>query len=156
MFSQGDRVRWNTTGEDGWPLIRYGFVHSVGAPEGPAIVMLDGELGGEVIDIEQLADVSITAVELRLAGADLLDDPELRRGLMALWRAEAEAAGLDVDTVHGDGPGEPDGDAIWALASLSSGGERYVLKAMRDRADPASVCVRAERFDDAFPDRRVS
>ena len=46
MFSFGDRVRWNTTGDDGWPLIRYGFVRSMAGPEGPAIVMLDGELGG--------------------------------------------------------------------------------------------------------------
>ena len=33
MFSFGDRVRWNTTGDDGWPLIRYGFVRSMAGPE---------------------------------------------------------------------------------------------------------------------------
>ena len=26
MFSHGDRVRWATTGDDGFPLVRYGFV----------------------------------------------------------------------------------------------------------------------------------
>ncbi len=157
MFGHGDRVRWSTTGEDGWPLIRYGFVRSMATPDGPAIVMLDGELGGEVIDIDQLAHVSVTAIELRLDGDDLLGDPELRRGLMALWRAEAESAGLDVDTVHGDGSGTPDanGRDVWWLASIASGGERYTLKAMPDATQPGAVCVRAERFDDVAPDRRV-
>jgi hypothetical protein len=157
MFSFGDRVRWNTTGDDGWPLIRYGFVRSMADPEGPAIVMLDGELGAEVIDVDQLALVSVTAIELRLDGDDLLGDPDLRRGLMALWRAEAESAGLDVDTVNGDGSGQPDGDAgdVWWLAAIASGGERYTLKAMPDTARPGTVWVGAVRFDDVANDRRT-
>ena len=157
MFSFGDRVRWNTTGDDGWPLIRYGFVRSMAGPEGPAIVMLDGELGGEVIDVDQLAHVSVTAIELRLDGDDLLGDPDLRRGLMALWRAEAESAGLDVDTVNGDGSGQPDGDDgdVWWLAAIASGGERYTLKAMPDTARPGTVWVGAVRFDDVANDRRT-
>ena len=97
------------------------------------------------------------AIELRLDGDDLLDDPDLRRGLMALWRAEAESAGLDVDTVNGDGSGQPDGDAgdVWWLAAIASGGERYTLKAMPDTARPGTVWVGAVRFDDVANDRRT-
>ena len=29
MYRPGDRVRFETTGDDGWPLIRYGFVGGV-------------------------------------------------------------------------------------------------------------------------------
>jgi hypothetical protein len=153
-FAHGDRVRWNTVGEDGWPLIRYGFVRSMATDDGPAIVMLDGELGGQVIDVGQLAHVSVTAIELRLDGDDLLGDPDLRRGLMSLWWAEAETAGLDVDTVDGDGTGMPEGsDDVWWLASISSGGERYTLRALRDHA--GAVCVRAERLPDITNERRA-
>ena len=48
MFSLGDRVRWATTGDDGLPLVRYGFVGGVAGEPGPVVVMLDGELGGDV------------------------------------------------------------------------------------------------------------
>ena len=64
------------------------------------MVMLDGELGGDVIDLEQLRPVTITNVELHLDGPDLIDEPELRRGLVHLWQAEAETAGLDVDSLE--------------------------------------------------------
>ena len=99
-FSLGDRVRWATTGDDGLPLVRYGFVGGVAGERGPVMVMLDGELSGDVIDLEQLQPVTITNVELHLDGRDLIEDPELRRGLVHLWRAEAEAAGLDVDAME--------------------------------------------------------
>ena len=89
-FGLGDRVRWATTGDDGLPLVRYGFVGGAAGDVGPVVVMLDGELGGDVIDLEQLEPVSITNVELHLDGPDLIDDPELRRGLVHLWQAEAE------------------------------------------------------------------
>ena len=37
MYRPGDRVRFETTGDDGWPLIRYGFVGGVaGNGEGPS------------------------------------------------------------------------------------------------------------------------
>ena len=99
-FGLGDRVRWATMGDDGLPLVRYGFVGGVAGERGPVMVMLDGELSGDVIDLDQLEPVSITNVELHLDGPDLIDDPELRRGLVHLWQAEAEQAGLDVDS-HG-------------------------------------------------------
>ena len=145
-FSLGDRVRWATTADDGLPLVRYGFVGGVAGDDGPVMVMLDGELGGDVIDLEQLEPVSITNVELHLDGPDLIDDPELRHGLVHLWRAEAETAGLDVDSLERLGAGEPLPDASWSLAALSSGGEQYVVRARRCPPTPTVVCIRAEPF----------
>jgi len=96
MYRPGDRVRFETTGDDGWPLIRYGFVGGVSGNGGPIVVMLDGELSGDVVNRSELQPVTITSVELLLRGSDLIDDPDLRRGLVALWHAEADSAGLDV------------------------------------------------------------
>ncbi len=107
MYRPGDRVRFETTGDDGWPLIRYGFVGGVAGNGGPVVVMLDGELSGDVVNRAELQPVTITSVELCLRGADLIDDPELRRGLVALWHAEADSAGLDVDELHPIGDGQP-------------------------------------------------
>jgi hypothetical protein len=149
-FSLGDRVRWVTTGDDGLPLVRYGFVGGVAGNGGPVVVMLDGELGGDVIDLEQLQPVSITNIELHFDGRDLIDDPQLRRGLVHLWQAEAEAAGLDVDTLEGLGAGRRLPDDSWSLAALTSGGEQYVVRALSSDAEPGVVCIRAESFR---PDR---
>ena len=86
--------------------------------------------------------VSITNVELCLAGSDLMSEPELRRGLVALWHAEADTAGLDVDALHPIGDGLRDSNDSWALAELVAGGEQYVVRAFRlpnepdDRAGP--------------------
>ncbi len=143
-FSLGDRVRWVTVGEDGLPLVRYGFVGGVAGDVGPVVVMLDGELGGDVIDLEQLEPVTITNVELHLDGRDLIEDPELRRGLVHLWQAEAESAGLDVDALEGLGTGEPERGNAWSLAALTSGGQQYVVRAMPSTLDPSVVCIRAE------------
>ena len=145
-FGLGDRVRWLTTGDDGLPLVRYGFVGGVASETGPVMVMLDGELNGDVIDLEQLEPVTITNVELQLDGPDLIDDPSLRRGLVHLWQAEAEQAGLDVDSVERLGAGQELPDHSWSLAALSSGGERYVVRALRDEADPMVVRIRADHL----------
>jgi hypothetical protein len=85
MFSPGDRVRFEIVGDDGLPLVRYGFVGGVAGREGPVVVMLDGELGGDVVDPAHLQHVEVTTVELCLSGTDLFDEPALRRGLIALW-----------------------------------------------------------------------
>ena len=130
-FGLGDRVRWATTDDDGLPVVRYGFVGGAAGNGGPVVVMLDGELAGEVIDLEQLEPVSITNVELHLDGPDLIDDPNLRRGLVHLWQAEAETAGLDVDALEDHGPGERLPDNSWTLGALSSGGEQYLVRASR-------------------------
>lgn len=155
-FQHGDRVRWSAVGEDGFPMVRYGFVRAMAHESGPVIVLFDGDIAGEAIDPDHLVPVSITSVELHLDGSDLLDDPDLRRGLMSLWRAEAESAGLDVDAVD-DMRVDPDDDRhhdtddrhSWVLASLTSGGRDYVLRARRASADVAAICVRAEHRDAA-------
>jgi hypothetical protein len=146
MFALGDRVRWATVGDDGLPLVRYGFVGGVAGEHGPVVVMLDDELNGDVIDLDQLEPVTITNVELHLDGPDLIDDPALRQGLVHLWQAEAETAGLDVDSMDILGAGQPLPDASWSLAALTSGGEQYVVRAMRDTRDPESVLIRAEQL----------
>ena len=110
------------------------------------MVMLDGELGGDVIDLEQLRPVTITNVELHLDGPDLIDEPELRRGLVHLWQAEAETAGLDVDSLETLGAGQPLPDASWSLAALTSGGEQYVVRALRSEAEPGVVLIRADSW----------
>ena len=144
MFSLGDRVRWSTTGDDGLPLVRYGFVGGVAGDRGPVVVMLDGEIGAEPVDLSQLEPVSITTVALHLDGGDLIDDPGLRRGLVNLWQAEAESAGLAVDSMRCLGAGEPAAGTGWSLAELNSGGRRYVVRAFTSGF--GQVCVRAEPF----------
>jgi hypothetical protein len=146
MFGLGDRVRWATTGDDGLPLVRYGFVGGVASERGPVMVMLDGELNGDVIDLEQLEPVTITNVELHLDGPDLIDDPALRQGLVHLWQAEAEQAGLDVDSMERLGAGQELPDHSWSLGAVSSGGEQYVVRALRDATDPTVVRIRAEHL----------
>lgn len=141
----GDRVRVETMGDDGFPVIKYGFVGGVAGSNGPVVVMLDGELGGDILDLSQVQPVSITNVELRLAGTDLMTDPELRRGLVALWHAEADEAGLDVDALHPLGDGLRDSSDSWALAELVAGGEQYVVRAFQLPNEPEIVRVRADR-----------
>jgi hypothetical protein len=130
MYSLGDRVRVSLTAEDGLPLMRYGFVRSMADASGPVVVMLDGEISGQEIGVDQLEPVTVTSLDLRLEADGLLDDPELRRGLAPLWQAEAEDAGLAVDQIvqlNGNGAGA---GGAWALAHFTSGGERYVLRAL--------------------------
>jgi len=142
-FQPGDRVRWNTTGEAGFPLIRYGFVGAHEHANGRVVVMLDGDLkGNTVIPIGDLEFVTITNIELQFTGSDLLDDPSLRQGLVNLWSAEADQAGLDVGLSHlGTGVVDTVGNGF-ALADLQSGGQHYVLRASQDETD--TIHVRAD------------
>lgn len=144
MFSPGDRIRYESLGDDGLPLIRYGFVGGTAGSEGPIVVLLDGELGGDVVNREQVQPVTITTVELLLHGTDLVDEPELRRGLLSLWHAEADSAGLDIDCTRTIGDGECDAPGGWCLAELMAGGERYLLRAVQLPHEPEMVRVRAE------------
>ena len=143
-FSPGDRIRYECEGDDGLPLVRYGFIGGVAGQGGPVVVMLDGELGGDVVNVADVQHVTVTTVELRLHGTDLVDDPELRRGLVSLWHAEADTAGLDIDALHSIGDGECDAPGGWCLAELLTGGERYVLRAERCTVDPEMVRVHAQ------------
>lgn len=146
MFQPGDRVRWQSVDDDGLPLVRYGFVGGCNGTGERVAVMFDGQLKGDtVVDLDQLALVTITNVELQLHGADLLDDPSLRQGLVSLWSAEADQAGLEVRSIELLGTGVRDavGDGF-ALAELHSGGRHYVLRAVPlvDASD--MICVKAD------------
>jgi hypothetical protein len=148
MFQHGDRIRLQTIGEDGLPLVRYGFVG--GLHDDWVAVLFDGELKGDtVLDPSQIEPVTVTTVELRLAGADLLDDPSLRQGLVNLWFAEAEEAGLGIGSLQLIGTGVRDSTDGYLLAELTAGDHWYVLRASRCPDDPDMVRVSAERGDRA-------
>ena len=151
-FRHGDRIRYETTGDDGYPLVRYGFVGGVTDDDGPVVVMLDGELGGDVVELHEIEPVEICNVSLRLEGADLLDDPGLRQGLVALWQAEAEDAGLQIAAIHaiGTGTGVRDSSEGYALAELTAAGRHYVLRAtMCPQGEDAITlrCTRPNRWE---------
>lgn len=141
----GDRVRVRSTGDDGLPLVRYGSVGGVTGPNGPVVVMLDGELGGDVLDLTDVEPVSVTTIELRLTGDDLVDEPTLRSALARLWQAEADAAGLAIDALHPLVDARRDSADSWVLAELVAAGEQYVVRAARSPNDPGVVIVRADR-----------
>lgn len=143
VFQHGDRVRYATTGDDGLPLVRYGFIGGT-TPLGP-IVLLDGELGGSVVDVGCVEPVHICNVTLTLGGSDLLDDPSLRQGLVSLWCAEAESAGLQIASLNPIGTGVRDSSQGYALAELSSGGDPYVLRATLCLKQYDAIVVHADR-----------
>ncbi|MEO6572022.1 MAG: hypothetical protein ABIO83_10815 [Ilumatobacteraceae bacterium] len=146
MFQPGDRVRWETTADDGLPMVRYGFVGGTSLGEDHVVVMLDGDLAGDtLIRRVELAPVTITNIELHLHGSDLLDDPSLRQGLVSLWSAEADQAGLEVGPISllGTGVRDTQGDGF-ALAELHAGGRHYVLRAVCEANGSEMVRVRAD------------
>ena len=69
-FRAGDRIRVERTGDDGLPLVRYGFVGGIPSGIGPIVVMLDGDLNGSIIEPDEVEHVELTTVELNLTGAD--------------------------------------------------------------------------------------
>lgn len=140
----GDRIRVECEGDDGLPLVRYGFIGEMAAGGAAVVVMLDGELVGNEIDVSQVQLVAITTVELCLTGSDLMSEPTLRRGLVALWHAEADSAGLDVDALHPLGDGQRDSAASWVLAELMAGGTQYVVRAFQLPHEPEVVRIRAD------------
>jgi hypothetical protein len=144
QYQHGDRVRLHMTDADGLPLVRYGFVG--GATDEQVLVLLDGDVGDDmIVDLALVEPVTITNVELRLRGADLLDDPQLRHGLVNLWSAEAEEAGLEIGALHCMGDGVRDSSEGYSLAELIAGGEQYVLRAVRESHPSDVVRVRADR-----------
>lgn len=144
MFHHGDRIRYATTGDDGFPVVRYGFVGGVTGETGPVVVLLDGELGGDVVDAHTLQPVHISNVTLTLDGTDLLDEPELRHGLVGLWAAEAESAGLSIGTMQPFGSHVRDAGDGYVIAELTSAGEAYVLRATPCPNNEAAILVGAE------------
>ncbi len=143
-FHAGDRIRFVTTADDGLPLVRYGFVGRVAGSDGPVTIMLDGEIAADEVSQAEIEHVAVTTVELRLHGSDLVEDAGLRRGLVHLWQAEADTAGLDVDALHPIGDGQRDVDGRWVLARLVAGGQEYVVRASQAPHEPGTVCVRAD------------
>lgn len=144
----GDRVRVVSTAEDGLPLVRYGVVDGTAGRHGPLAVTLDGQVTSELLDLSEVSMVSIDTVELCLEGTDLVDDIALRRGLVALWAAEADTAGLDIASLHPLGDGLRDSSDTWAIAELVAGSEQYVLRVHRTLAAQGvmtGVVVRADR-----------
>ena len=145
MLQPGDRVRWETVDPDGFPVVRYGFVGGSNGDGSKVAVMLDGDLKGDrVVDLHQLEPVTITNVELRLEGADLLDDPSLRQGLVNLWTAEADQAGLEIRSIDCLGTGVRESGASFALAEVWAAGRPWVLKACPDASCPDVIIVRAD------------
>ena len=147
MVTESGTARPTTTA---FPLVRYGFVGGVTDAGGPVVVMLDGELGGDVVDLDQIEAVSICNVTLKLDGSDLLDDPALRPGLVSLWQAEAEDAGLQIAAIHPieNGVGIRDSSEGYALAELTAAGDQYMLRATRCPTGDAILlqCGRPQRF----------
>ncbi|MGD9704455.1 MAG: hypothetical protein AB7Q42_12865 [Acidimicrobiia bacterium] len=143
-FQPGDRIRVTQLGDDGLPRVRYGWVGGMIGPTGPVVVMLDGELTRDIVDLERVELVTVTSLELVLSGHDLLDEPALRRGLVRMWRAEAEEAGLAFDMMQPYGDGIRDA-AGYALGEVVAGGTAYVLHAWAVPNDTNVVRVRARR-----------
>ena len=75
---------------------------------GPGPVMFDEQIDVEHVSRQRLKIVSATTVELHLEGTDLITTADLRRGLLSLWLAEADTAGLDIDCWHPMGDGVND------------------------------------------------
>ena len=107
--------------------------------------MLDGELAGDIINPTEIEPVHMSNVTLTLSGTDLLDDPSLRQGLVNLWVAEAETAGLEIASLHSIGTGVRDAGEGYALAELSSGGERMcsVPRSARTTTTPSCCAARS-------------
>lgn len=143
-FHHGDRIRYASTGDDGFPVVRYGFVGGTTGDDGPVVVMLDGELGGDVVDAATLQPVHISNVTLTLEGSGLLDDPSLRQALVNMWIAEAESAGLQIASIDRRGAGVRDASAGYAIAELSSAGEQYTLRVALCPSTPDAILVCAQ------------
>lgn len=153
-MTPGDRIRLVGTDEDGLPFVRYGFI----TPDSPdpafsatVLVMLDGELSAEEVANQHVELVTVTNIELRLYGADLVDDPTLRRGLLPMWLAEAETAGAALDRLCPQGDGQLDEPAGWLLGHATAGDDRYAIRAHRHDGNPPMIHVHAVTCLDSTP-----
>lgn len=146
-FHNGDRIRVSTVDDDGVPIVRYGTVGAELPADGPVVVLFDDLLGGDIVDRSEIMLVSLDSVELRLRGSDLLTDESMRSGLAAMWRAEADVAGLTVAALFamGDhGAGVRNG-ADWLLAEFTHCGDTWVVRATMIDGETTTVVVRADR-----------
>jgi len=146
-FHNGDRIRVSTVDDDGVPIVRYGTVGAELPADGPVVVLFDDLLGGDIVDLSEIILVSLDSVELRLRGTDLLTDESMRSGLAAMWRAEADVAGLTVAALFamGDrGAGVRNG-TDWLLAEFTHFGDTWVVRATIPPDETSIVVVRADR-----------
>jgi hypothetical protein len=141
----GDRVRLVRSDASGLPVVSYGRVGGVLGPEGLAVVMLDGELGGDVVDLTALEPVGVDRLALTLPGVGMLAEPAERRHLAALWRAEAEAAGIPIASMETWGDGRQDETWQWSLGQVVADGQTWVVTAAVPVTDPDVVVVSAKR-----------
>ena len=146
----GDRIKVSTVDDDGLPIVRYGTVGASLPHDGPVVVEFDDMLGGDIVDRSEVVAVRVDTIELVMRGIDLVDNPQLRRGLADMWRAEADLAGLDVGVVHRlgpDGAGTPNGNDGWVLAEFNHVGAAHVVRTIGDGSQSDTVVVRADRMN---------
>lgn len=146
-FHSGDRIRVSTVDDDGVPIIRYGTVGAELPSDGPVVVLFDDLLGGDIVDLSEIVLVSLDTVELRLHGLDLLADVSMRSGLAAMWRAEADVAGLTIAALHAlgeHGAGVKNGND-WLLAEFTNMGDTWLVRATIPSSETTTVVVRADR-----------
>lgn len=126
----GDRVRRHTTDENGLPITLYGFIGGRPDRHGRVVVMFDGHLRCDtVVHTDHLEIVTITNTALEFDDTTLIDDPSLRQGLVRLWVAEVEQAGLEIEDLDALGTGVRDVTGSgYALAEFTSAGQPYVLR----------------------------
>jgi hypothetical protein len=149
-FRSGQRVRVSTVDTDGLPTVRYGTIGADVTSDDPVVVMYDDLLGSDTVNSSEIELLDLDAIELRLTGRDLLDDPLLRAGLAELWRAEVGRAGLVVATLFpmgkGDVVGVSDGEHF-LLAEFTYNGETWVVRGAFPADAPTMVVIRADRMN---------
>lgn len=149
-FRSGQRVRVSTVDTDGLPMVRYGTIGADVHSDDPVVVMYDDLLGSDTVNSSEIELLDLDAIELRLIGRDLLDDPLLRAGLAELWRAEVSRAGLVVATLFpmekGDVVGVVDGEHF-LLAEFTYNGETWVVRGALASDAPTMVVIRADRMN---------
>jgi len=149
-FRSGQRVRVSTVDTDGLPTVRYGTIGADVNSDDPVVVMYDDLLGSDTVNSSEIELLDLDAIELRLTGRDLLDDPLLRAGLAELWRAEVGRAGLVVATLFPMGKddvvGVVDGEHF-LLAEFTYNGETWVVRGALASDDPTMVVIRADRMN---------
>ena len=149
-FRSGQRVRVSTVDTDGLPTVRYGTIGADVTSNDPVVVMYDDLLGSDTVNSSEIELLDLDAIELRLIGRDLLDDPLLRAGLAELWRAEVGRAGLVVATLFPMGKddvvGVSDGEQF-LLAEFTYNGETWVVRGAFTADAHTMVVVRADRMN---------
>ena len=149
-WQPGDRVRVSHDDSDGLPEYLYGFIEELSEASDAAVVLLDDEIRPVRVRLSDLAPIGITTVELSLDSHDLcrsLDaDAAQRKGLVSMWQAEADQAGLAVERIvplGADGSGLHDDIDGWSLAEVHAGGEHFLLRATCQGPDRDVVHLRA-------------